>query len=69
MGLIRRQEERVAMRLLLWQYQSRKLPVPPPAELERQAAKIVEEAHRIATQRGRNVLSIIRERIVNRISK
>lgn len=33
------------------------------AELERQAAKLVSDAHGIARERGRNVLSIIREMI------
>jgi hypothetical protein len=64
MGFIRQQEQRLASRLLLWQYQSKNLPIPSPSEVERQAARIVEEAHRIAAQRGRNVLDIIRERIV-----
>ena len=63
MGFIRRQEERLAVRLLTWQYQRMDLPVPAIEELERQAVKLVNDAHRIARERGRNVISIIREMI------
>lgn len=61
MGFIRQQEERMAMRLLAWQYQRMKVAVPAEPELERRAAKLVDDAHRIAKERGRNVLSIIKE--------
>jgi len=61
MGLFRQQEERLTIQLLIWQYQRRKLAVPAYAELERQAAKLVDEAHRIAKERGRNVLSIVKD--------
>ncbi len=61
MGLIRRQEERLAIQLLSWQYQRRKLAVPAYPELERQAAKLVDEAHRIAKERGRNVMAIVKD--------
>ncbi|UCD89721.1 MAG: hypothetical protein JSW04_15205 [Desulfobacterales bacterium] len=63
MGFIRRQEERLAIRLLTWQYQRMNLPVPGLEELERQAVKLVNDAHRIARERGRNVMSILREMI------
>ncbi len=62
-GLIRRQEERLALRLLAWQYQKMKLPLPVPEELHRQAGKLVDDAHRIARERGRNVVSILKEMI------
>ena len=65
MGFIRRQEERLAVRLLTWQYQRMNLPVPAIEELERQAVKLVNDAHRIARERGRNVISIIREMIAD----
>ncbi len=64
-SFIRRQEERLAIRLLAWQYQRMNLPVPVTGELERQAAKIVDDAHRIARERGRNVMSIIKEMIAS----
>ena len=63
MGLIRRQEERLAIQLLTWQYQKRKLVIPEYPKLERQAAKLVDEAHRIAKERGRNVMSIVKDLI------
>ena len=61
MGFIRRQEEALAIRFLRWQYQRMSLVVPAPSELQRQAGKIVDDAHRIARQRGGNVISIIKE--------
>ncbi len=64
-SFVRRQEERLAIRLLTWQYQRMNLPVPVIGELERQAAKIVDDAHRIARERGRNVMSIIKEMVAN----
>ncbi len=63
MGFIRRQEERLAIRLLTWQYQKMDLPVPVIEELQRQASKLVDDAHRIARERGRNVMSILKEMI------
>ena len=65
MGFIRQQEERLAVRLLIWQYQRLKIPVPAMAELEKQAARFVEDAHRIARDRGRNVVSILKEMITD----
>ncbi|RPH50757.1 MAG: hypothetical protein EHM85_09300 [Desulfobacteraceae bacterium] len=61
MGFIRDQEERLAIGLLTAQYQKKNLPVPEISELKRQAAKIVDEAHGIARERGKNVLSIIKD--------
>ena len=53
----------MAVRLLAWQYQRMNLPVPTIQELERQAVKLVDDAHRIAFERGHNVLTIIKELI------
>ena len=63
MKFLRRQEERLAVRLLAWQYQRMNLPVPAIQELERQAVKLVDDAHRIALERGSNVMAIIKELI------
>ena len=63
MGFFRQQEEKLAIRFLTWQYQKLKAPVPDDAELARQAAKIVDEAHQIARQRGRNVIAIMKDLI------
>lgn len=61
MGFFRQQEENMAMRLLAWHYQRRKIDPPSQGDLEQKAKILVDEAHRIARQRGRNVLSIIKE--------
>ena len=63
MGFIRQQEKRLAVRLLAWQYQRMNVPVPAMEELEQQAGRFVEDAHRIARERGRNVMSILKEMI------
>jgi hypothetical protein len=65
MGFIRQQEEKLTVRFLSWQYEKLKKPIPDEGELSGQAAKIVEEAHRIARERGRNVLSIIKDLIAD----
>jgi hypothetical protein len=62
-GFFRQQEERMAMRFLAWRYQKLKTPVPDDAQLKIQAAQIVAEAHRIARERGRNVVAIIKDLI------
>lgn len=61
MGFIREQEERLARRYLEWQYQRISQPLPAAEILREKAVQIVEEAHRIARKRGRNVLGIIKE--------
>jgi hypothetical protein len=68
MGFIRRQEERLAIRFLVWQRQRMNLVVPPLPQLEVQAGKIVDEAHRIARETGGNVVSIIKE-LINDLKK
>lgn len=61
MGFIRQQEEKLAVRLLTWQYQRMKIERPDQVELENRASKLVDEAHRIARERGRNVMAIMKE--------
>ncbi|MGB7918640.1 MAG: hypothetical protein WCF40_01150 [Desulfobacterales bacterium] len=61
MGFFRQQQERMAVRLLTWQYQRLKIALPSEDELEARAVALVDEAHRIARDRGRNVLSIMKE--------
>jgi hypothetical protein len=63
MSFIRQQEKRLAVRLLTWQYQRMNVPVPAMEDLEQQAAGLVDDAHRIARERGRNVISILKEMI------
>ncbi len=61
MGFIRIQEEKMAMRFLIWQYE--KLNAAPPSDkvLREHAKKLVDEAHKVARKRGKNVLSIMKE--------
>ncbi len=61
MGFIRQQEEKLAVRLLTWRYQKMNITVPPMPEMERQAANLVDDAHKIARERGRNVISIMKD--------
>jgi hypothetical protein len=61
MGFIRRQEIQLAIKFLIWQYQKANISIPEHSDLEQQAGKIVDNAHRIARERGSNVLSIIKE--------
>ena len=61
MGFIRQQEERWARRLLEWQHEKRHIPLPSQAALDRQTKALVDEAHRIARERGSNVWSIMKE--------
>lgn len=68
MGFFRKQEERLAERFLNWRYQKLNKPAPDDSELKLQASKIVAEAHRIARERGRNVIAIIKD-LVNDIKK
>jgi hypothetical protein len=64
-GFIRQQEQKLAMRLLAWHYEKNALVVPPPSELRKQADRLVNDAHRIARERGSNVLSIIKDLVVD----
>jgi hypothetical protein len=64
-GFIRRQEENFAIRFLEWKYQKMNLIVPPVSELQRLASNIVDDGHRIARERGQNVISSIKELIAD----
>ncbi len=64
-GFIRRQEENLAIRFLEWKYQKMNLIVPPVSELQRLASNIVDDGHRIARERGQNVISSIKELIAD----
>lgn len=65
MGFIRIQEEKMAVRLLAWQYQRMNMVVPEDAELKQRARKLVDDAHRIAKQRGKNVVTIVKELVAD----
>ena len=53
----------MAMRLLAWQYQRLKMTLPDEGEMQRRAEQLVDDAHRIAKERGRNVVTIMKEMI------
>lgn len=61
MGFLRKQEEQMALRYLRWHYSKSGQSGPPEDWLHCKAKEVVEEAHRIAKQRGHNVLVILKE--------
>lgn len=63
MGFIRRQEEKLAATLILRSYAKKNLPPPDSERLQLSASLVVDEAHRIAKLRGKNVLSILKETV------
>jgi hypothetical protein len=69
MGFFRNQEEKLAARFLRWQYKKQKLPAPSEAEIRQQAGRIVDDAHRIAKQRGGNLLDIMKELVQDFMKK
>jgi hypothetical protein len=64
-GFIRKQEERVAMRLLKWKYEKDDLPLPPQGELQTLADHVVNEAHRIGKKTGRSIITIIKDLVMD----
>lgn len=67
-GFLRQQEENPAARLLAWQYRKMNLSLPEQQELKRQAGRLADDAHRIARERGENLLSIMKE-LANSLKK
>ena len=63
MGFWRQQEIQMARRLLDWHYRREQIPLPEGDALDRRAAELVDEAHRIARERGRNVAAILKEMV------
>jgi hypothetical protein len=61
MGFLKNQQLKMAIRLLAWQYERNGQPLPDRALLEGHARQLVDDAHRIARERGGNVLSILKE--------
>jgi len=61
MNFFRNQEEKLAARFLRWQYEKQKLPAPAEADIRHHAGRIVDDAHRIAKERGGNLLAIMKE--------
>ena len=65
MGFIRNQQIRMAAGLLRRQYLKQGVPLPTESVLHRQATAVVDQAHGIARERGRNVLAILKELIAD----
>jgi hypothetical protein len=65
MGFIRRQEEKMAARLIQWHLSQKDLPPLADDELAQKSSHLVAEAHRVARQRGKNVLSIMKEMVAD----
>ncbi|BBO66180.1 hypothetical protein DSCA_01100 [Desulfosarcina alkanivorans] len=63
MGFLKNQQVKVAVRLLAWQYEKNGQSVPDRVLLEPRARKLVDDAHRIARERGGNVLSILKSMV------
>jgi len=61
MGFFRNQEIQMAARLLAWRHKKAGLEIPDEKRLTEMAKGVVEEAHRIARQRGQNVWGILKE--------
>jgi len=61
MGFIKNQQVNLALRLLAWRYEKAGQPLPDNGVLRDQARKLVDDAHRIARERGGNVLAILKE--------
>ena len=51
----------MAARLLAWRYQKLNMSLPAASELEMQARQLVDDAHRIAKERGKNVVGILKD--------
>jgi hypothetical protein len=66
MGFIRSQEEKIALQLLQWQYQKTGQKAPDLATLKHHARILVDDAHRIARERGGNILTILKEAVAKR---
>ncbi len=64
MGFLKKQQVKAAIRLLAWQYERNGQALPEGPLLEQHARQLVDDAHRIARDRGGNVLAILKEMVV-----
>ncbi|MDX2451594.1 hypothetical protein [Desulfosarcina sp.] len=63
MGFLKNQQVNAAIRLLAWQYERNGQPLPERALLEEHARQLVDDAHRIARERGGNVIAILKQMV------
>ena len=61
MGFMKNQQVKMAARLLAWQYEKSGSTLPEESQLNERARQLVDDAHRIARQRGGNVLAILKQ--------
>ena len=69
MGFIRRQEEKLAARLIQWHQQQHADTPLSQGELSQKASFLVDEAHRVARHRGQNLLAIMKEMVADVLKK
>lgn len=62
-GLIRKQEVALAKKLLAWKFKNSSMALPNETTISAHAEKIVADAHKMATERGCNVLEIIKDKV------
>ena len=68
-GFVRKQEIAFARRILVWKYEKAGMALPDESILASYAEKIVDDAHVIAKQRGKNVWEIIKETVRDFMNK
>lgn len=64
MGFLKNQQVKAAIHLLAWHYERNGQPLPERALMERHARQLVDDAHRIARERGGNVLAILKDMVM-----
>jgi hypothetical protein len=69
MGFIRRQEEKLAARLILWHQAQNQLPPLTPEALAQKSAALVDEAHRVGRRRGKNLVAIMKDLVADILKK
>ena len=69
MGFIRKQEEKWAMHYIVWSCQKNNYPLPDATQLKQMTSQLVDEAHRIARERGSNVISIVKDLVKEIMAK
>ena len=62
-GFIRKQEVALGKKLLIWKYEKSGTALPDETILSAHAEKIVNDAHIIAKESGRDVLEIMKDKI------
>jgi len=64
-GFVQKQEVAFAKKLLVWKYEQSGSALPNEDSISAHAIKIVDDAHIIAKNSGRNVLEILKDAVKN----